>query len=301
MRPLSTILALSMLYGPASAGELSGTLKKIQDENRIVLGVRDSAPPFSYIGNDGKIIGYTVEICNHIVNTIGKELNLPGIKVEMNSVTSSTRIPLIANGTIDLECGSTTNTAERQRQVAFTNAHFVATSKFASRKTQNIKNIDDLKGRSVVSVAGSVNIIQLNKINSERNLNIRILTAKDVVEAFLLLESDRAAAFVMDDVQLSILIAQSKDPVAYTISDDTFAPPEPYGIMLRKGDAPFKAVVDKATADLYRSPDMAAIYAKWFESPVPPRGINYALPMPAALKRAFARPTDSTDPAAYQP
>ena len=130
---------------------------------------------------------------------------------------------------------------------------------------------------------------------------MKVMTAKDVVEAFLFLESDRAAAFVMDDVQLSVLIAQSKDPSAYAISDDAFAPPEPYGIMLRRDDAPFKALVDRATAELYRSPEIETIYAKWFQSPVPPRGVNYALPMPAALKRAFAQPTDSPDPASYAP
>ena len=151
-----------------------------------------------------------------------------------------------------------------------------------------------------VSVAGSVNVIQINKVNAERKLGLTIQPAKDTVEAFLMLESDRAAAFVMDDVQLSVLIALSKDPAAYTISQDAFGPPEPYGIMLRKGDAPFKAVVDRATADLYKSPEIVAIYKKWFESPVPPKGLNYNFPMPAELKHAFAHPTDSPDPAAYQ-
>jgi glutamate/aspartate transport system substrate-binding protein len=301
MRTLCTVLVAIIMAGSAGAAELTGTLKKIKDENRIVLGVRDAGPPFSMIDSDGKFIGYTIDICNRIVDAVRKELNAPGIRVETNPVTSSTRIPLMTNGTIDLECGSTTNNAERQKQVAFTNAHFVATSKFAAKKAQNLKTIDDLKGKPVVSVSGSVNIVQINKINAERQLGMKVMTAKDVVEAFLLLESDRAAAFVMDDVQLSVLIAQSKDPSAYAISDDAFAPPEPYGIMLRRDDAPFKALVDRATAELYRSPEIETIYAKWFQSPVPPRGVNYALPMPAALKRAFAQPTDSPDPASYAP
>jgi glutamate/aspartate transport system substrate-binding protein len=301
MRTLIVALSAALLSAPAMADEATGTLKKIKDDNRIVLGIRDSAPPFSYLDNDGKVIGYAIDICNRIVDVVRRELNAPGLRVEVNSITSSTRIPLMTNGTVDLECGSTTNNAERQKQVAFTNAHFVATSKYVAKKAQNLKTIDDLRNKSVVSVAGSVNIVQLNKVNAERQLGIRIMTAKDVVEAFLLVESDRAAAFVMDDVQLSILIAQSKDPSAYAISDDAFALPEPYGIMLRKGDAPFKAVVDRATADLYRSPEIRTIYAKWFQSPVPPRGIDYHFPMPAALARAFAHPTDSPDPSAYAP
>jgi glutamate/aspartate transport system substrate-binding protein len=205
----------------------------------------------------------------------------------------------MANGTIDLECGTTTNNAERQKQVAFTNSHFVTASKYVARKVDKLKTIDDLKGKSVVSVAGSVNIVQLTKASAERNLGVNVISAKDVVEAFLIVENGRAAAFVMDDIQLSVLSAQSKEPALYAISDEAFGPPEPYGIMLRKDDAPFKAVVDRATADLYRSPEMTAIYRKWFEAPVPPRGLNYNLPMPGSLRYAFERPTDSPDPATY--
>ncbi|ACL61541.1 amino acid ABC transporter substrate-binding protein [Methylobacterium nodulans] len=297
---LAMALAMPVAAAPTGAGELTGTLKKIKDSNRIVLGVRDGGPPFSYIDNDQKYVGYTIDICDKIIDAIKKEINAPTLQVEMNPVTSSTRIPLMTNGTIDLECGSTTNNPERQKQVTFTNAHFVTTSRFASKKAQNINKIDDLKGKTVVSVAGSTNLVQINKVNSERKLGLTIQAAKDTVEAFLLLETDRAAAFVMDDVQLSILIALSKDPAAYTISEDAFALPEPYGIMLRRNDEPFKAVVDRATADLYRSPEIAAIYKKWFESPVPPKGINYRFPMPAELRRAFEHPTDSPDPASYK-
>jgi glutamate/aspartate transport system substrate-binding protein len=297
---LGIVLAAALYAGPASAVELTGTLKKVKDTNRIVLGVRDGGPPFSYIDNEQKYVGYTVDICSRIVDAVKKEIDAPNLRVEMIPITSSTRIPLMTNGTIDLECGSTTNNAERQKQVAFTNSHFVTASRFASKKARDIKTIDDLKGKSVVSVAGSVNVIQINKVNAERKLNINVQGAKDTVEAFLMLEGDRAAAYVMDDVQLSVLIALSKDPAAYTISDEAFGPPEPYGIMLRKNDEPFKALVDRTTADLYRSPEIAAIYRKWFESPVPPKGINYNFPMPAELKHAFAHPTDSPDPAAYR-
>lgn len=299
-RLLGAVVAAALSMGAASAGELTGTLQKIKASNTIVLGVRDGGPPFSYIDNDQKYVGYAVDICGKIVDAVRKELDAPNLRVEMLPITSSTRIPLMTNGTIDLECGSTTNNAERQKQVAFTNSHFVTASRFASKKALGIKTIDDLKGKSVVSVAGSVNIVQIAKANAERKLNLNVQGAKDTVEAFLMLESDRSAAYVMDDVQLSVLIALSKDPAAYTISDEAFGPPEPYGIMLRKNDEPFKALVDRTTADLYRSPEIVAIYKKWFESPVPPKGINYNFPMPAELKHAFAHPTDSPDPAAYK-
>ena len=300
MRRLTTALIATLLAGPVASAELTGTLKKVKESNKIVLGIRDSAPPFSYLDEKQKVVGYTIDICNRIVEAVRKEIDAPGLQVETISVTSSTRIPLMTNGTVDLECGSTTNNADRQKQVAFTNAHFVSASKFAARKADNLSKIDDLKGKPVVSVSGSVNIVQINKVNAERKLGSTVLTAKDVVEAFLVLETGRAAAFVMDDVQLSVLIAQSKDPSAYAISDDAFGPPEPFGIMLRKDDAPFKAVVDRATAELYRSPEMMEIYKRWFQSPVPPRGINYNFPMPDALRRAFENPTDSPDPAAYR-
>ena len=299
-RLLGIVMAAALSMGAASAGELTGTLQKIKASNTIVLGVRDGGPPFSYIDNDQKYVGYTIDICGKIVDAVRKELDAPNLRVEMLPITSSTRIPLMTNGTIDLECGSTTNNAERLKQVAFTNSHFVTASRFASKKALGIKTIDDLKGKSIVSVAGSVNIVQIAKVNAERKLNLNVQGAKDTVEAFLMLESDRSAAYVMDDVQLSVLIALSKNPAAYTISDEAFGPPEPYGIMLRKNDEPFKALVDRTTADLYRSPEIVAIYRKWFESPVPPKGINYNFPMPAELKHAFAHPTDSPDPAAYK-
>jgi glutamate/aspartate transport system substrate-binding protein len=300
MRILGVIMAAAVLAGPAVASDLTGTLLKIKQNNKVVLGVRDSGPPFSYIDDNQRYVGYTIDICGRVVEALKKELSAPDLKVEMLPVTSSSRIPLMTNGTIDLECGSTTNNPERQKQVTFTNSHFVTASKFAYKRVNNLRKIEDLKNKGVTSVSGSTNIVQLNRVNNERKLGITVQPAKDTVESFLLLETDRSAAFVMDDVQLSVLIAISKDPAAYAISEEAFGLPEPYGIMLRRNDAPFKAVVDRATADLYRSPEMKAIYDKWFLSPVPPKGINYNFRMPAELKNAFEHPTDSPDPAAYQ-
>ncbi|MDP4023672.1 amino acid ABC transporter substrate-binding protein [Methylobacterium sp. NEAU 140] len=301
MRILGAMLLAAMVISPATADELTGTLKKIKDNNKIVLGVRDAAPPFSYLNDSEKYVGYTIDICGKIVDALKKDLSLPNLNVQMLSVNSSTRIPLMTNGTIDLECGSTTNNVERERQVAFTNSHFVTASKFASKKSSHIKTIDDLKDKNVTSIAGTTNIVQLIKVNTERKLGITVQPARDAADAFLLLETDRAAAYVMDDVQLSVAIATSKDPSTYVISEEAFSPPEPYGIMLRRNDAPFKTFVDRVTAELFPSPEMVKIYNKWFQSPVPPRGINYHYPMSAALKKALAHPTSSPDPAAYQP
>lgn len=299
MRLLKTTLALSLLITPVAADELGGTLTKIKDGNRIVLGVRDAATPFSYIDDKQNYIGFAIDICLRIADAVKRDLKLPDLKVEMLPLISATRIPLMTNGTIDLECSATTNNVERQKQVAFTNTHFLSAARFASRKAQKIDTIDDLKGRTVSAVAGSTNIVMLYKANADRKLGINVIPAKDVAEGFLLLENGRAAAFVLDDVQLSIAIAQSKEPAAYQVSKEAFSEPEPYGIMLRKGDVAFKALVDRTTADLYHSPEITALYEKWFMSPTPPRGVNYNVPMSPELKRAYTAPTDSPDPASY--
>jgi glutamate/aspartate transport system substrate-binding protein len=205
----------------------------------------------------------------------------------------------MANGTIDLECGSTTNNAERQKQVSFTNTHFLTASRFVSKKANKLDKIDDLKGKTVVSTSGTTNIKQLNDVNNERKLGINVVPANGHAEAFLMVETDRAVAFVMDDILLASLVASSKTPDAYVISSDAFSLPEPYGIMVRRDDPEFKKVADAATAKLYKSPEIAKLYNKWFESPIPPKGLNLRLPMSPALKKAFANPSDSGDPAKY--
>jgi glutamate/aspartate transport system substrate-binding protein len=228
------------------------------------------------------------------------ELKLDKLAVEFNPVTSSTRIPLLANGTIDLECGSTTNNAERLKQVAFTNTYFLAATRFASKKSSNIPSIDDLKGKTVVSTAGTTNIKQLTEANAARNLNITIVPAKDNAEAFLMVETDRAAAVVLDDVLLASFIAGAKDPNAYVLSKEAFSKPEPYGIMLRKDDPAFKKVADAATAALYTSSEGQRLYDKWFMQKIPPKGINLNSPISPELKAEFAKPSDSPEPDSYK-
>ncbi|QPF85865.1 amino acid ABC transporter substrate-binding protein [Bradyrhizobium genosp. L] len=293
-------LATALCAGQAQAEELTGTLKNIKDTGAITLGYRDSSIPFSYLDDNQKPVGYAMDICYKIVDAVKKELKLDKLEVKLNPVTSATRIPLMANGTVDLECGSTTNNAERQKQVAFTNTHFLTASRYVFKKSSGLKSIDDLKGKTVVSTAGTTNIKQLTEANVARNLGANIIPAKDHAEAFLMVETDRAVAFVMDDILLSSLVAGSKSPDDYVISKDAFSKPEPYGIMLRKDDAPFKKVVDAATAALYTSGEGEKIYNKWFEQKVPPKGLNLKVEMAPELKHEFAKPSDSPDPDSYK-
>jgi glutamate/aspartate transport system substrate-binding protein len=244
------------------------------------------------------VVGYAMDLCGRIVERIKSELKLAKLDVKLNPVTSATRIPLMANGTIDLECGSTTNNLERQKQVSFTITHFVTANRFVSKKSANLKTVDDLKGKTVVSTSGTTNIKQITEIGAQKGLNLNILAAKDHAEAFLMVETGRAAAFVMDDILLSSLVAASKSPQDYVVSADALSV-EPYGIMLRRDDAPFKKVVDEAMIDTYRSGAINAIYDKWFLKAIPPKGLNLNVPMSAAFKKVVASPTDSGDPAVY--
>lgn len=295
----SFVLAATLCAAPVYAEDLTGTLKKIKESGAITIGFRDSSVPFSYLDDNQKPIGFAMDICYKIVDAVKSDLKLDKLEVKLNPVTSATRIPLIANGTIDLECGSTTNNADRQKQISFTNTHFLTASRFISKKSSKINSIDDLKGKSVVSTSGTTNIKQLTEANAARNLGINVIAAKDHAESFLMVETDRAVAFVMDDILLASLAAGSKDPQAYVISKDAFSKPEPYGIMLRKDDVPFKKVVDDATAALYKSADGPKLYEKWFMQKIPPKDLNLNVALGPEQAQAFAKPSDSPDPDAY--
>ena len=300
MRLARLALALGFVLPAAvQAQDLTGTLQKVKETGTVMMGVRDSSVPFSYLDDKQQPVGFAIDVCLKVVDAVKARLAMPGLKVVMTPVTSATRIPLLANGTIDLECGSTTNNAARQQQVAFSNTYFLTASKFVSKAAAGITGIDGLKGKTVVSTSGTTNIVQLNAANTARALNLNILTAKDHAESFLLMETGRAAAFVMDDVLLASLVASSKEPSAYRISDDAFSQPEPYAIMLRKDDPQFKILVDATTAALFRSPEGTALYNRWFTQPIPPRNLNLNLPMAPGLARAFQNPIDSPDPAHY--
>jgi glutamate/aspartate transport system substrate-binding protein len=295
---LATLIAAALAL-PAAAQELTGTLKKVKDGGSITLGHRDASIPFSYYDDKQQVVGYSMDLCQRIVDAVKAELKMPKIDVKYQLVTSANRIPLMANGTIDLECGSTTNNLDRQKQVSFTITHFVTANRFVAKKSSDLRKLEDLKGKTLVSTAGTTNIKQITELNAQRNLGASIVSANGHSEAFLMVESGRAAAFVMDDILLYSLVANSKNPSEFAISEDALSV-EPYGIMLRRDDPPFKRVVDNAMIALYKSGEINKIYAKWFLAPVPPKGINLNVVMGDQFKRVIANPTDSGDPNAYK-
>ncbi len=299
---IATRLVCAAIAGLALAAcspREEGTLKKIKDSGSITIGHRDASVPFSYYDDKQQPVGYAVDLCLKVADAVKAELKLPKLDVKYQLVTSANRIPLVANGTVDIECGSTTNNLEREQQVAFATTYFVTANRFVSRKALHLKTLADLRGKTVVSTAGTTNLKQITTLNSAQNLGMNIISANGHAEAFLMVETDRAAAFFMDDILLYGLVANAKTPADYVISDEAYSV-EPYGIMLRKGDAAFKKVVDAAMADTYRSGEIQAIYEKWFLKPIPPKGVNLNVPMSAALKKVIATPTDSGDPKDYQ-
>ena len=282
-----------------AASAQAQTLDKVKKEGVIVIGHRDASIPFSYLDDKQQPIGYSMDLCMKIVDAVKAELKMPNLQVKLNQVTSATRIPLMANGTVDMECGSTTNNIERQKQVAFITTTFVTANRLVSKKASKISTLDDMKGKAIVSTSGTTNIKQITELNAARNLGMNVMAAKDHAESFLMVETGRAVAFAMDDILLYSLVASSKAPADYTITNEALSV-EPYGIMIRKDDPTFKKVADGAIQALFKSGEINKIYAKWFLSAIPPKNINLNLPMTEALKKVVAKPTDSGDPAAYQ-
>ncbi|UTY57502.1 amino acid ABC transporter substrate-binding protein [Massilia sp. erpn] len=295
---LFALLSIACCAATASAQELTGTLAKIKRTGQITLGVRDGSVPFSYLDDKQQYQGYSVDLCMKIVVQVQKQLGMTDVKVVMNPVTSANRIPLMANGTIDLECGSTTNNAERQKQVAFAPTMFVIANRLLAKKSSNIKSLADMKGKTLVATAGTTTLKQMTILNNEQKLGMNIVVGKDHPESFLMMETGRAAAEANDDILLAAQVASARNPSEFQITAEALSV-EPYGIMLRREDAPFKQAVDAALARLYQSDDIQRIYNKWFMSPIPPKGINLNFPMPPQLKAVLAKPTDSPDPAAY--
>ncbi len=298
MKKLLPVALVAMCAALTTAGVQAQTLDKIKKDGAITIGHRDASIPFSYFDDKQQPIGYSMDICMKIADAVKAELKMPNLKVNLNPVTSATRIPLMANGTIDLECGSTTNNLDRQKQVSFAPTTFVTANRLVAKKSSNITKLDDMKGKALVSTSGTTNIKQVTELNASRNLGMNIMAAKDHAESFLMVETGRAVAFAMDDILLYSLVASSKAPADYAITQEALSV-EPYGIMMRKDDPAFKKVVDTAVTNLIKSGEIEKIYNKWFMSPIPPKGINLNLPMSAALKKAFANPTDSGDPAKY--
>lgn len=295
------LTSLSCVTGAAQAlaQAPSATLEKIKASGTIVVGHRESLIPFSYYDGNQKVVGYSADLCDKILPAIAKAAGVAKLDVKLVPVSSSSRIPLLMNGSVDIECGATTNNVERQRQVSFSVTHFVTSNRFVAKKNSGVRRLEDLRGKTVVSVSGTSNIRQLAELNAAQKLGLNILAVKDHAEAFLAVETDRAVAFVMDDVILAGFVSGAKNPSIYAISNEGLSV-EPYGFMVRRDDPTFKAVVDGAIAEVSRNGQITTIYGKWFLEPIPPRGNALAMPMSDALKKVIAKPTDSPDPAAYQ-
>ncbi|HQY46066.1 MAG TPA: amino acid ABC transporter substrate-binding protein [Usitatibacteraceae bacterium] len=284
-KSLAAVAALALLATPAIAQELTGTLKKIKDTGTITIGHRETSIPFSYLDEKQQPIGYSMDICAAIVEEVKKELGLAQLAVKYNPVTPQTRIPLMANGTIDLECGSTTNTLTRQKQVGFGPTTYITGTKLLVKKSSKIKSYKDLRNKTVVVTQGTTNERIIKALSDKENLNIKFLNAKDHGESFLTVESGRAVAFSMDDILLYGLIAKAKAPKDYEVVGD-FLSYDPYGQMYRKGDEDFGVVIRRAIGRLMGSGDLAKLYDKWFIQKLP-SGETMGVPMSPLLKAAI--------------
>jgi glutamate/aspartate transport system substrate-binding protein len=278
---LITTVSLLAMTAPAFA-QTAGTLDKVKQTGTITLAYRESSIPFSYLDDKAQPVGFGFEICLKIVDEVKKATGRSDLKVNLQAVTSANRIPLLQNGTIDIECGSTTNNSTRGKQVQFAINYFYTGTKFLVKTGTTVKTIDDLKGKTVVSTTGTTNFQILRNLNEEKKLGIDLLGAKDHADSALMVESGRALAFGMDDILLYALRASSQNPASLAVVGDAIQV-EPYAIMLRKDDPAFKKLVDDTLAGLMKSGEFTKLYTKWFQSPIPPKGINLNAPMSPEL------------------
>jgi glutamate/aspartate transport system substrate-binding protein len=287
---LAAVFCCWFLSG-VQAQEPTGTLKKIKDSGSISLGYRESSVPFSYYDDKNQVVGYSQELAALAIEAIKKKLNLPNLQVKKIPVTSGNRIPLVQNGTVDIEAGSTTNNLDREKQVSFSNTMFIIGTRLLVKKGSGIKDFPDLKGKTVVTTAGTTSEVLLRAMNEKNSMGMDIISAKDHAESFLILQSDRAVAFMMDDALLAGERAKARKPDDWEIVG-TPQSKEAYGMMLAKDDVEFKKVVDGAIAQAETSGAAEKLYQKWFLSPIPPKGLNLNLPMSDDIKALFKSPND---------
>ncbi|MGA7777707.1 MAG: glutamate/aspartate ABC transporter substrate-binding protein [Paraburkholderia sp.] len=291
VRKAAVLLAAIGLIPVGAHAQEAGTLKKIKDTGAISLGYRESSIPFSYYDDHQNVIGYSQEFMARAVEAIKQKLNMPKLVVRLTPVTPQTRIPLVQNGTVDLECGSTTNNAEREQQVAFSTSIFVIGTRLMTKKDTGIKGWSDLKGKTVATTAGTTSERLLRKMNQDKSMGMNIVSAKDHAEAFATLANGRASAFMMDDALLAGERAKASNQAEFIIVGAPQSE-EAYGCMMRKNDPEFKKVVDDAITKMELSGEADRIYNKWFESPIPPKGLNLNFPENDAIKALFKNPND---------
>ncbi|OTG79840.1 amino acid ABC transporter substrate-binding protein [Acinetobacter sp. ANC 4648] len=288
---LTTTLGVLLAGGAFSQVQAADTLAKIKQSGKVIIGYRESSDPISYIVG-GKPMGYAVDICNNFANELKKDLKMPNLKVEYKAVTSSTRIPEMLAGNIDMECGTTTNSVQRQQQVSFSTNYYATEVRMAVKANAPIKTIADLNGKAVVTTQGTTSDKYIKMGEKGEKINVNNIYGKDHSDSFAMVASGRAAAFVMDDNILAGLIAKSSNPKEFKIVGPILSS-EPYGIMLPKGDTAYKAIADKVVNNMWKNGQMAALYKKWFQSPIPPKNINLNMPMSPSYLKLKAHPTDA--------
>jgi glutamate/aspartate transport system substrate-binding protein len=280
--PFKTLSILALVAPGFALAQATSTLDKVKQSGAITLAYRESSIPFSFLDDKAQPVGFAHEICLKIVDEVKKATGRADLKVNLQSVTSANRIPLLQNGTIDIECGSTTNNSERGKQVQFATNYFYTGTRFLVKSGTTVKSIEDLKGKTIVSTSGTTNYKILRNLNEEKKLGMDLLAAKDHAESALMVESGRAVAFGMDDILLYGLRASSQNPASLAVVGDPIQV-EPYAIMLRLDDPSFKKLVDDTLAGLMKSGEFTKLYTKWFQSPIPPKGINLNAPMSKEL------------------
>ena len=291
-RLLLCLLAVSLAANPVFAEDLAGTLKKVKETGTITMGYRESSYPLSYLDDQQLPIGYHIDVCYKIVRAVKEKLQLNSLKVQQQAVTSQNRIPLVSNGTVDLECGSTTNNEARQRQVSFVDTTFVTNVRMAVKKKSGIKSLGELGGKPVATTSGTTSVQLMRAQEIGKKIDFKEVYGKDHADSFLLLETDRAVAFVMDDNLLAGLIATSKNPKDYEIVGEVLNV-EPIAVMIRKDDSQFKKLADDTVRGMMKSGELEKLYAKWFMSPIPPKNISMNFPMSETLKALIKNPSDA--------
>ena len=288
---LSQAAVLAFVLGAAGAVHAEDTLKKIKDSGSITMGVRESSGALAYTLGDGKYTGFHYDVCQHVIADIQKQLGLAKIEIKYQPVTSQNRVPLVQNGTVDIECGSTTNNATRQKDVAFAPTLYVEQVRIAVKANGGINGIAQLNGKTVATTTGTTSVQLLRKNKRAQGMDFKELNGKDHSDSFLLLDSGRADAFVMDGQILAGLISRSKNPADFKIVGEPLSV-EPIGIMYRKDDPGFKKAVDDSVRNIAKSGEAATLYDKWFMKPIPPSNTVVNLPASDATKAAWANPSD---------
>ncbi|HZZ04781.1 glutamate/aspartate ABC transporter substrate-binding protein [Paraburkholderia sp.] len=288
---LLALAAFAIFSQAVSAQDAQPTLAKVQSVNLIAIGHRETSVPFSYVDANNQVIGFSQDLCNKIIDAVKAKTGHPDLRVRFIPVTSQNRIPLVQNGTVDLECGVTTNLTSRQNQVAFSDTFFVATTRLLTRKDSGIKDFSDLAGKTVVTNQGTTSERLLRKMNEEKKMNMQIISAKDYGEGRVTLETGRAVAYMMDDVLLAGARSLTAKPADWVIVG-TPQSSEAYGFMLRKNDPEFKKLVDDAMTGVMKSGEIKTMYDKWFMKPVPPKNINFDFPMSDEMHKLYASPND---------